>query len=349
MKPELLSQTESVARGVALARVQVFPHHPAPLSAAIASFLPQKNGPDVMEMESQGAALSAAMGCALAGRRTFLSASVPHALQELFLISHHRLPVVMANVSRVPGVHSVFSSQNDVLAMRDMGWIMFFAGTNQEARDFVIQAHRVCEDQRVSLPAVVNIDGVPSFREPVPGVSDQVGATFLSKPRPRIDPKKDAAVREGGYPATRMLQQKSMKAALKVIAETGEAWKKRCRSVPGLIESYCLDDADVAFVVAGWHSGTVRAAVDALRLRGVKAGMLRIRVFRPFPAEAIASALHAQRVWVIDQGVSLGASGIFFTEIRNLVPCRSCIALRPLREKDIHDLVNQKEERVWLP
>ncbi|MBI2972157.1 MAG: hypothetical protein HYY37_07090 [Candidatus Aenigmarchaeota archaeon] len=359
MKQELLSQTEAAARAAYAARVQSVPHFPAPLSAPIGTHFSALAQPsaDYYEVESQSAALSAAMGSVAAGKRTFLPMSIPHVMQDFWAASALRLPVVAANVSRVPGLFSVASDHNDVLGLRDAGWLVFAAAGSQEVLDSIIQAYRVCEDQRVLLPAVVNIDGIANWREPVTVPSEQSVAKLLPAPKVRWDGKRQSVYAEHDYVETRMQQQRAMSQALKALEMVHEDWKKRFKQDYGLVEKYRLDDAETVLVMAGFHTATAKAAVDALREKGEKVGLLRLRVLRPFPAHDIRESLSvAKKIGVLDQNISVGHAGILHTEVQAAL-CRPCSGFIMLgkhpAQRDISDVFghlkkSEKDERIWL-
>ena len=214
---------------------------------------------------------------------------------------------------------------NDILDQRDAGWLIFFCESNQEVLDTVIQAFKVCEDPRVMLPAFVNMEGfVLSYtREPTQIPEQKSVDAFLPKYKPKIflDPKKPMAMGIGvmkEYPYFRSQAYAAQKNAARVIQEVHKEWARKFGREYGMTEGFMMEGAQAALVSMGANSSIAKAAVKALRSKGLPIGLLRIRVYRPFPKEEIRKALSGiQAVGVIDQNLSPGYGGIVYPEIRD--------------------------------
>ena len=353
MKGELLSSVESAAFGAKAAAAEVVPNFPAPFAVEMAKKLSVIHKCEIFDVPSAGDAFAAAMGSAASGKRVFLPVSSPLAY-EVFAAPFMRLPFVACNVSR--SMHGVKSDHSAMMTLRDAGYIMFFPESNQEIHDTVIQAYRVGEDQKVLLPAIVSIDGLPNFSEAVQPATDAAVRAFLPRFRAdRLDVKKPARfdIYSDSYQEGKLQQGKAMENALEVIKKSDEKWKQKFRRGYGLVERYMMDDAETVIVIMGYHSSTAKAAANKMRAAGKKVGVLRIRVFRPWPVAAVAQALeNAKKVIVFDQAVSVGIGGILSMHIKR--PCSSLISLGKYpSEKDFADAVarvekSEKDLKLWL-
>ncbi len=353
MKKELLSASEASAYGAKLARVQSAPNFESPFSAAIAKSMGKISKESlIFDMETQGSAITAAIGNEASGKRTFLPISSLTSIQELRQASFMRMPIVAVNVSRSIALNS---DQNDVMALRDLGWLMFFPENNQEILDSIILSYRICEDNRVLLPAVINID-FPAAYETVSLPTEQSIDKFLPKLKlPAKIGDTNIGVPVENHREFIMQQQAAMNNSLKVIQKAGEQWKGVAKRSFGMTESFMLDDADYALVTVGYHSPTAKEAVIELR-KNEKVGLLRLRAIRPWPDEEIRAALkNVKKIAVIDQNVSLGSSGVLFPEVKACSDgfASNFISLGYLNKKDFFDIFKklksqEKPERVWL-
>jgi pyruvate ferredoxin oxidoreductase alpha subunit len=353
MKPHILSSAEAAACGAKLSCVDMVCSHPMPFSAEIADAAKMLN---VLHADSFSSALNTALGSELGGKRAFVISSIPQSLEDMFTASYMRLPVVLANVSRPIGTFSIKHDHSDVLAMRDSGWLIFMPESNQELLESIIQAYKVCEDPDVLLPGIVNID-ISNYYEPVQLPNEKFVRRFVSRPKLpfELNEKKHQyfGVPDLDYQEFKQQQQKAMKNAAAVIEKASASWKKNMKRDLPLVEPYKLEDADYVMVVAGFHSTTAKAAVNRLRAGGKKAGLLRLRVVRPWPQEAVANALkNAKRIAVFDQSISLGKQGILHGELG--MPASNFISLGKYpSEKDFLSVFERimktdKEETVWL-
>ncbi len=316
MKGELLSSMEAAAYGAKLAGVEKVPDYPAPFSADITKSLSKIHKCDIYEAESVSTAFASALGAAAAGKRAFLPVSSPLST-ETFTAPFMCLPFVVVNVSR--SLHGVRSDHAAVMALRDAGYLMFFPENNQEIYDSIILAYKVCEDSKVMLPAIINIDGIHNFSEPVLTATDQSAKGFLSGLPKRLDVKKpmNLDVYQENYDELKLQQTKAMEFALEVLAKTNEKWKQKFHREFTPTESFMIEDAETVIVTMGYHSSTAKAAAKTMRSAGKKVGVLRIRVFRPWPKNEVDNALaKAKKILVFDQAISTGIGGILTAHIK---------------------------------
>ncbi len=353
MKKELLSASEAVAYGARLARVQSVPNFESPFSSAMAKSLGKisRENP-VFNTETQNSAVTAAFGTEASGKRTLLPISSLASMYELRQASFMRMPIVAVNASRTIALNS---DQNDIMALRDSGWLMFFPESNQEILDNIILSYRICEDNRILLPSVINID-FPAAYEAVSLPTEQSIDKFLPKLRlPAKIGDANIGVPVESHKEFIMQQQAAMNNSLKVIQKAGEQWKGMTKRSFGLTERFMLDDADYALVMTGYHSPTAKEAVLEMR-KSEKVGLLRLGAIRPWPGEEIREALkNVKKIAVIDQNVSIGSTGILFPEIKACSDgfASSFISLGYLNKEDFFGIFKklksqEKPERIWL-
>ena len=336
MKSELLDSYESSAFGAKLSRIEFLADYPSEVNRKIREFRIKGFECNIMKVESQSAALSAAIAAESCEKRTFLSLQIG-SLNEFSVASHMRLPIVLV-------------TQN-ANSLRDLGWIIFLPETNQEILDTILQAYRICEDNKVLLPAAI---AVPfPIRENVSVPTDKSVGNFLPrlKLKNKIDLKNPLSLNiDGDF---RDQQQIAMLNALKIMDNINEKWEQKFKRQYSSVEKYLLDGSDYAIVIYGPDSSTAKAAVNKLREQGENVGLLRIRVLRPFPGNDVKNSLDGvKKVAVIDKNISLGASGVIYPEIKCSFSS-NFIATRRISENDIFDIYNrlkesEKEERVWV-
>ena len=353
MKGELLSSTDAAAFGAKASFVEMVPSFANPFSVEIAKKLAKIHQCDIFDVPTAGDAFASALGCVAAGKRTFIPASSPLS-QDVFSAPFMRLPFVVANVAR--SLHSAKSDHSAAMLLRDAGYLMFFPEGNQELHDTIIQAYRVAEDQKVLLPAIVNIDGIPNFSEGVQPATDAAVKGFLPKFRSaRLDAKNPLHfnVNSEKYYELKLQQQKAMDNAIDLLKKTDEKWKQKFRRSYGIVERFMMEDAETVIVIMGYHSSTAKAAVKKMREAGKKVGVLRIRVFRPWPAKLVNEALASvKKVLVFDQAVSIGTGSILAAHLKRL--CSSLISMGKYpSEKDFIDAVARVEKseqdlKLWL-
>jgi pyruvate ferredoxin oxidoreductase alpha subunit len=297
-------------------------------------------------VESEHSAMAASLSASATGARAFTAtASAGLALMHemLFVTSGCRAPVVMAVANRALSAPiNIHGDHSDSMAQRDSGWIQLYAENAQEAYDSIIQAFRIAENVDVLLPMMVGLDGftLSHTLENVETLSDVdvkefIGArqfpnvlTHEGKTAPfKLDPANPMTMGpfalQNYYFEFKRQQEEAMENALAVIQQVNSEYAKISgRSYGnGLVETYCLEDAEVAAICLGSTAGTMKTVVDALRQDGVKAGLLRLRTFRPLPVEEIRSALaNVKAVAVMDRCMSFGGNGgPVFHEVRHLL------------------------------
>jgi pyruvate ferredoxin oxidoreductase alpha subunit len=294
--------------------------------------------------ESEHSAMTACLAASLTGARTFTaSASAGLALMHemLFVTSGSRAPVVMAVANRaLSSPLNIHGDQSDSMAERDSGWIQIYVENAQEAYDSIIQAFKIAEDVDVSLPIIVALDGftISHTLEKVDVLPEDTVKKFVSerqfpmvlthegKTVPfKLDPQNPMTMGpfalQNYYYEFKRQQEEGMKNALKKIQDVNSEYAKISgrKYGNGLIDAYQLEGAEVAIVVVGSTAGTLKVIVDQLRQEGVKAGVLRLRTFRPLPVEELRNALkNVKAIAVMDKSMTPGGfGGAVFSEVRN--------------------------------
>ncbi|MEW6045382.1 MAG: pyruvate ferredoxin oxidoreductase [Bacillota bacterium] len=287
---------------------------------------------EFVPVESEHSALSAVVGASAAGARAMTATSGPgFALMHeiLYVASGYRLPIVMPVANRaLSGPINIHGDHSDTMGSRDAGWIQIFSENAQEAYDNLIQAVRIAEDPSVRLPVQVTQDGfiITHGMEIVEVLTDAEVQQFVGTYEPErylLDVERPMTVGalalQNSYFEVKRQLAEAMVNARRVIADVGEAFGRLSGRYYGLTEPYRMNDAELAVVVLGSTAGTAKVVVDELRNRGVKAGLVKIRVFRPFPAQNLRDLLRGTRaVGVLDRSdsVSGGLGGPVFAETK---------------------------------
>jgi len=287
---------------------------------------------EYINVESEFSAISALIGASATGARTYSSTSsqgleLMH--EVLFNASGMRLPIIMTVVNRaVSAPISIWNDHQDSISQRDTGWIQLYAENIQEMSDMTAQAFKIAEDKDVMLPAMVCMDGfiLSHVFEPVVLLEQELTDEFL----PPYDPEHVLDTRNplsfgtfadpSAYTEFRYLQQKGMDVALGKIEKAADDFKKIFgRYYGGLIEPYMAEDADILLMAMGSVVGTIKDVIDKARSQGIKVGLIKVRTFRPFPVEAIHSAVSdAAIVVTLDKNISIGLNeGALFTEVKS--------------------------------
>ena len=333
MKQTLVTGNEAAAWGARLVRANYIPNFPiTPQTECIETLARwsadgELPGTYFDRMESEHSVMSAAVGAAAVGTRVFTATSSQGLMlmhEVLYIAAGLRLPIVMATISRgLSAPVTLWSDHNDFLDQRDSGWLMFHAENNQEVLDMVLQAYRIAEDPRVLLPVMVNMDGyVLSFTdEPITIPSPEKVEEFLPGYDPAHTIAKNRPVTVGPpvleeYSIFRAQNHVASRNALAVIEEVQDDFEKIFGRRYNLVDEFMLEDAELVLVTQGSMSTTAKAAILEMRDEGIKVGLLRLRVIRPWPNEAVAGALkNAKAIAVIDRNVAPGKGGIMFPEI----------------------------------
>jgi len=289
-----------------------------------------------IKVESEHSALAACIGAASAGARTFTATS-SHGLLLMYEMIHwaagQRLPIVMCNVNRAVGPGwNIWTDQNDSLSTRDAGWMQIYCHTSQEVIDSVVQAYKVSE--QLLLPSMIVLDAF--FLSHTSEVLDEPDQKLVDKFLPpweaeyKLDTKKpgffNAIVDPSNYMEFRYMMHEAQQQALGLIEEVGLEYGKRFGRTYGLLEEYRTEDAETLLVASATPASTARAVIDELRDEGHRVGMVRMRVFRPFPIQRVQTLFgRVKKLAVLDRDISYGVGGIWAQEIRN--------ALYPLGDK----------------
>lgn len=329
---QVLEGSHAVSEAVRLARVQVVSAYPITPQTHIVEAISEFCSDGTMDarficVESEHSAMAAVIGASNAGVRAFTATS-SHGLALMHELLHWasgaRLPIVMAEVNRAlaPG-WNIWTDQTDSLAQRDTGWIQLYCEDGQEVLDTTLQAFRLAE--AVNLPVMVVLDAffLSHTFEPVDVPDQDTVDRFLPPfdPRFRLDTKNPCAFGPITGPDRYMEIRRDIQAAMdrapEVLAAVEEEFFSLFGRRYGAVDAFLCDDAEVILVVSGTAAATCRQAVGDLRKTGERVGMLKIRLFRPFPATEIRAILpKAPKVAVVDRNVSFGAGGIFAQEVK---------------------------------
>ncbi len=329
----VISGNEAVAYGAMLSRVQVIPAYPISPQTTIVEALSEfcaggKLKADFVKVESEHSAMACCIGAASAGARTFTATSA-QGLALMHEVLHwaagSRLPIVMANVNRAMSAPwTMWCDQGDSLSQRDTGWLQFYCEDNQEVLDSIIMAYRISE--QVLLPSMVCLDGFilshtyEQVEIPDPKDVDRYLPGYAPKFKLDVeDPHSfNGAFLPDIYMEQRMKMQGDMEEAKRVAKEADQDFGKSFGRSYGIMEEYQAEDADLLLVTTGTVTGTARVVVDEYRKKGEKVGLLKMKMFRPFPAEDVRRVLQrVRKVAVVDRNISFGSTGIFAQEIRS--------------------------------
>ncbi len=278
---------------------------------------------EFVAVESEHSAMSACIGAQAAGGRAMTATSangLSLMWEMIYIASSLRLPIVMSLVNRaVSGPLNIHNDHSDAMGVRDAGWIMTFSENNQEAYDNLVMAHRIAEHKDVLLPLMVCQDGFITSHsiENIELIEDEKVKDFVGTYTPEhylLNAKEPIAIGPldlQGYLFEHKTQQAiAMRNAKKVILDVAKDFEKMTGRKYGFFEEYKMEDAEVVVVCMNSTAGTAKYTADKLREQGIKAGVLKVRVFRPFPAEEIAKALSkAKAIAVLDKADSLNAAG----------------------------------------
>lgn len=287
---------------------------------------------EYVPVESEHSAMSACIGSSAAGARTMTGTSsqgLALMYEMCYIAAGLRLPIIMSDVNRALSAPiNIHCDHSDTMGMRDAGWIHIFSENAQEAYDNMLQAVRIAEHESVRLPVVVTTDGfiISHGMERVATLPDGEVAKFIGPFQPGtklLDVAKPITVGALNFTDFYFEHRRALvdaqAAAVPVIKAVGKEFGQKYGTAYDCVEPYQLGDAEYAIVALGSTCGTARVVIDRLRAKGVKAGMLKVRVFRPFPAAEIAAALRGKKaVAALDRSDVLGGfGGPVFTEVRS--------------------------------
>lgn len=323
----------AVAWGVRLARVEVISAYPITPQTQVVEKLSEMCADGTLparfiKVESEHSAMAAVIGASATGVRAF-TASSSHGLLYMHEMLHWagggRLPIVMADINRAIGPGwNIWTDQNDSLSQRDTGWVQLYCETNQEVVDTTVMAFKLAE--QLSVPVMLMLDGfyLSHTAEPVDVPDQELVDRFLPK---RVAPYKldvesphafGALVRPDAYMEMRFLQQDALQKVPQALEAIEKDWLRMFGRSYGAVEAYRAEGADLLLVTSGTVTSTARAVVDARRAAGEAVGLLKVKMFRPFPTALLRDALRGvPRVAVLDRNVSPGHGGIFAEELRS--------------------------------
>ena len=319
-KRERLSGNEAVAIALRQINPDVFPAFPITPSTEIpqyfASFV--ANGQvdtEFITVESEHSSMSATIGASAAGARALTATSscgLAYMWEELYIAASNRLPLALALVNRaLSGPININCDHSDSMGARDAGWIQIYAENNQEAYDNMVQAYRISEHKDVRLPIMICQDGFITSHavENIELLDDADVKNFVGEYEPEnylLNPNQPMAV--GPYAITdyymeaKRNQAEALKNSVEVVKAVAKEFAQISGREYGLFEEYRMEDAERAVVIIGSAAGTTKDAIDALREKGEKVGLIKIRLYRPFPANEIAEALkNVKAVAIMDR------------------------------------------------
>lgn len=319
-KRERLSGNEAVAIALRQINPDVFPAFPITPSTEIPQYFSSfvANGQvdtEFIPVESEHSSMSATIGASAAGARALTATSscgLAYMWEELYIAASNRLPLALALVNRaLSGPININCDHSDSMGARDAGWIQIYAENNQEAYDNMVQAFRIAEHKDVRLPIMICQDGFITSHavENIELLDDKEVKDFVGEYEPEnylLNTKETMAV--GPYAITdyymeaKRNQAEGMKNAVQVVKDIAKEFAGISGREYGLFEEYCMEDAETAVVIIGSAAGTTKDAVDALRAKGEKVGLIKIRLYRPFPADELAEALkNVKAVAIMDR------------------------------------------------
>ena len=278
---------------------------------------------EFIPVESEHSSMSATIGAQAAGARSLTATSscgLALMWEELYVAASNRLPLALCLVNRaLSGPININCDHSDSMGARDTGFLQIYAENNQEVYDNFVQAYRIAEHKDVMLPIMICQDGFITSHavENIELLEDEKVKNFVGEYCPEnylLNEKQPMAMGpyavSNYYMETKMAQNTAMNNAKKVILEVGKEYGALSGREYGFFEEYRLDDADYAIVIIGSAAGATKDAIDLLREQGMKVGLLKLRVFRPFPDEEIANALkHCKTVAIMDRSECFRGKG----------------------------------------
>lgn len=335
MTKKVMTANRAVSEAVKLAKPKVIPVYPITPQTSISEYLAQfvADGDidaEYIRVESEHSAISAAVGACGAGVRVFTATSSQGLMlmhEILFAAAGMRMPIVMADANRaISAPLSIWNDQQDSIAQRDSGWMQIYVENGQDAIDSILMAYKTSENNKVLLPSMVCLDGfiLTHTVEPVEIPSQEQVDKFLPEYKPEhafLNPEAPMSLGTltdpDYYMEARYQIEEAMENSLKVIEKTNQEFEEIFGRKYDLVEEYKCEDAEIIIVAMGSICSTVRVCVDEMRDRGEKVGLLKIRVYRPFPQEQIQKAVqNAKKVAVLDKNISFGVGGALYNDIK---------------------------------
>jgi pyruvate ferredoxin oxidoreductase alpha subunit len=331
----IATANRAVAEAAKLSNVNVVPVYPITPATSLAEYLAKfvadgEMDAEYVRVESEHSAMSVAIGASSTGARVFTATSsqglaLMH--EVLFIAAGMRTPIVMANANRALSAPlSIWNDQQDSISERDTGWLQLYAENAQEALDYVIQAYRIAEHPKVLLPTMVCLDGfiLTHTVEPVDFPDKEVVSDFVSTYKPTnaiLDPENPMSIGTftdpNYYMEARYDMYKAMINSKNIIRDINKEFGEIFEREYDFVENYKCDDAEIIIVGMGSVCGTVKDVIDDLRREGEKVGLLKLRVFRPFPKDEIGAVIkNASKVAVLDKNISFDIGGALYNEIK---------------------------------
>lgn len=284
----------------------------------------------VIPVESEHSAMGVCIGASVNGARSFTASSsngLAYMAENIMVAAFYRLPIVMAAVNRTLGPPwNIWADQGDSLMLRDFAWIQLYCDTSQDVADTSMLAFRIAEDPRVLLPVMVCMDAfiVSHTATEVELVTQEQADHFLPPCRipHQLDPQHPVTVGGMAFPKETLSHRLELDEAMRRVPAVMEEHRQNFkavfgREVSGAVSTYRTADADRIFIASGSISTTLKQVVDEWRDRGERVGMVRIKLFRPFPGEQIRElCAGASKIGVLDRNYSAGTGGIFCHEVR---------------------------------
>lgn len=340
---KVITGNAAAAHGARLCRPDVVAAYPITPQSEVVEQLAKWHAQGEMDceyvaVEGENSAQNVVCGASMAGSRAYTATSsygLVYMVDAMFNTAGYRAPVVMINVNREPpGIHAVCSGQQDMISVRDTGWVQLIAENCQEILDLSIQAFRLAEDYDIQLPVIVNYDGyyLSYLAEAVhiPGiieVDDYLAVLKTQPPRPVLIPGQAMGCGSHGigmgFVEARKKHMDALDRVYQKIDHIDEEFHQAFgRSYGGQIEAYCCEDADIVLVTSGSAVGTARAVVNAKRQAGMKVGLVKIRLYRPWPIQRLAQVLKGKKAaGVLDRSLCFGwGCGPLYMETRALMP-----------------------------
>ncbi|MDO5825127.1 MAG: pyruvate synthase subunit PorA [Methanosphaera sp.] len=337
MVVKVISSAEAISEAVKRAKPDVIPVYPitpqTKISEKLADYVADGElDAHYIKVESEHSAMSAAIGASGAGVRVFTATSsqgLAYMHEPVFAAAGMRVPIVMADANRaLSSPINIWNDQQDSLSERDAGWIQIYAETGQEAFDTTIQAFKIAENKDVLLPVMVCVDGfiLTHTVDPVELITQEDVDEFLPPYVPEhsyLDPKDPMSLGTLADPAhymeIRYDIEKALQNSLSVIEEVGKEYGEKFGRTYGLIEEYKSEDAEIILIAMGSLCDTIKDVVDERRENGEKVGLIRVRVYRPFPKEALKAAVGDAKLAVIDKDVSFSSGGALYLDTKATV------------------------------
>ena len=342
-KVSVMTGNVAAANGARICRPEVVSCYPitpqSEVAEALSGFVADGAlDAEIVEVEGENSAMNVVLAASVAGARTFTATSsygLVYMYDAMLQASGYRVPVVMVNVNReTPGIQAVSSGQQDMISTRDSGWVQIIVENNQEIVDQIIMSYKLAEDFDIQLPVMVNYDGYYlSYLAEAVELPDQADVDAFLAPlkqqpqRPRLIPGASTGCgthgMEMGYVEARYKHWLAMDRVKQKVDDIDKEFGAYFgRSYGGQIEEYKTADADFVILASGSAAGTAKTVVDTKRADGIKVGLVKLRLFRPFPEERLIKVLKGKKaVGVIDRALCFGWKyGPMCVELKAIAP-----------------------------